>query len=73
MTIVEQMSNLTHGSYYWVLFLGYRKPTPCYFYKSNYEPESSCFLPGGMGDTSSNGVYADDIAKIGPEIIVPKF
>jgi hypothetical protein len=35
--------------------------------------EDSCFLPGGMGDVSSNGVYLDDIAKIGPQIIIPVF
>lgn len=74
MTIIEQMSKLKHGSYYWVLFDGYENPTPCFFYKDKYDRvDRSCFLPGGIGDTSSMGVYIEDIAKIGPEITVPKF
>jgi hypothetical protein len=69
---LTQLSELKHGSYYWVLFYGYKKPTPCFFYKDDDDLEDSCFLPGGMGDASSNGVYLDDIVKIGPEIIVPQ-
>jgi hypothetical protein len=70
---INQTKDLKHGKYYWVLLEGYNEPTPCYFYKSNYEPERSCFLPGGLGDTSSMGVFLDDIKKILPEIIVPIF
>lgn len=58
--------------WYWVLIDGYTNPTPCWFmYDEN--PNECCFLPGGMGDSSSFGLYADDIVKVGPEITVPKF
>lgn len=60
--------------WYWVLFKGYPKddPKPCWF---NYsEDHDDCyFLPGGMGDSSSMGVYLEDIAKVGPDIVEPKF
>ena len=54
--------------WYWVLLEEYETPTPCWYMK-----QSECFLPAGMGDSSSMGIYLDDIQKIGPEIIVPKF
>ncbi len=38
-----------------------------------YDEGDECFLPGGMGDSSSNGIYIDEIERIGPEIIVPNF
>ena len=57
----------------WVLIDGYDDPTPCWFSLDKDDPDYSYFLPGGMGDGSSNGVYLDDIEKIGPEIIVPIF
>lgn len=60
------------NGWYWVLFEGYDSPHPCWFMKGDDE-EDNCFLPGGMGDSSSCGVYADDIEKIGPEIIEHKF
>jgi hypothetical protein len=71
MSIIEQMQLLTHGNYYWVLLDGYEEPKPCLFMEDG--KEYSCFLPAGLGDSSSMGIYADDIEKIGPEIIVPKF
>lgn len=70
MSIIEQMKNLKHRHYYWVLFEGYSEPNPCFFIKSE-DPDESCFLPGGLGDTSSMGVYAQDIEKIGSEIPIP--
>lgn len=74
MTIKEQMMSLESGMYYWVQFKGYAtdNPIPCYFMK-DIDPDDSCFLPGGMGDSSSMGVYADEISKIGPKIEVPIF
>jgi len=32
-----------------------------------------CFLPAGLGDSSSMGIYLDEIVKIGPEINEPLF
>ena len=58
--------------WYWVLLDGYDEPTPCWFSYDD-DLDDCCFLPGGMGDSSSMGVYLDEIEKIGPEIIVPKF
>lgn len=54
--------------WYWVLIDGYDDPTPCW-----YMNKLQCFLPGGLGDSSSMGLYEDDIVKVGPEIIVPEF
>lgn len=69
--IGEQMNELTHRSYYWVLLKGYNQPIPCFFQKDRYNAADSCFLPGGIGDSSSMGIYADEITKIGPEIEMP--
>jgi hypothetical protein len=63
---------LTKNGWYWVLIDGYESPTPCW-YQHDDEIEERCFLPGGMGDSSSMGLYAEDIKKIGPEIIEPIF
>lgn len=60
----------TKEGWYWVLLDGYESPTPCWFMKMGND---WCFLPGGMGDSSSMGLYADDITKIGPSIEVPNF
>jgi len=57
--------------WYWVLIDGYDEPTPCWFILNS--SEEGCFLPGGMGDSSSAGLFREDISAIGPEIIVPKF
>ncbi len=54
--------------WYWVFIDGYKDPTPCW-----YMERSKCFLPGGMGDSSSTGLYEGDIERIGPEIDVPIF
>jgi hypothetical protein len=63
--------------WYWVLIEGYSEPTPCYYMGpdsfSQYEEGDEYFLPGGIGDSSSNGVYLSEINKIGPEIEVPIF
>jgi len=40
---------------------------------SSYDEGDENFLPGGMGDSSSNGIYMDEIERVGPEIIVPNF
>jgi|APCry1669192269_1035402.scaffolds.fasta_scaffold00806_14 hypothetical protein len=47
---------------------------PCYFdYNINYI-DSLYFLPGGLGDGSSNGLYEDDFEEFyEEEIIQPKF
>ena len=61
--------------WYWVLIDGWDTPTPCWFSRNDRynDPEGdSYFLPGGMGDSSSTGLYIDDLSKIGPEIIEPK-
>lgn len=60
------------SGWYWVVIDGYDTPTPCWF--SHSEDMDDChFLPAGLGDSSSDGLYMDDIYKIGPEIIEPKF
>ena len=71
--MAKQLTLPTKSGYYWVLIEGYDEPTPCLFsvLGKNENEDDACFLPGGMGDSSSNGVYLDE--KIGPEIIVPKF
>ena len=65
------------SGWYWVKIKGYSKPIPCWYMGPDsfylYEEGDECFLPGGMGDSSSNGVYLDDIEKIGPEILQPEF
>jgi len=58
----------TKSGWYWVLIDGYDTPTPCW-----YMDDLNCFLPGGLGDSSSMGLYEDDIEKVGPEIEVPIF
>jgi len=72
------MKNLPQKSgWYWVLIEGYDEPTPCWYSGTEcfryYEPGDEYFLPGGMGDSSSMGIYIDDIERIGPEIEVPNF
>jgi hypothetical protein len=70
---MENINNLPlKDGWYWILIDGYETPTPCWFMKGR-EPKDSCFLPGGLGDSSSMGIYIDEIVKIGPEIIVPEF
>jgi len=54
--------------WYWILLDGYEQPIPCW-----YMSDSKCFLPAGLGDASSVGIYAEDIIKVGPEINVPIF
>jgi hypothetical protein len=67
----------TKSGWYWVLLEGYKTPIPCWYMGpdsfSSYEVGQECFLPGGIGDSSSNGFYMDEVEKVGPEIIVPKF
>jgi hypothetical protein len=63
----------TTNGWYWVLIDGYNDPTPCWYYYWKSNPVESYFLPGGMGDSSSMGLFINDIQKIGPEIIVPFF
>ena len=54
--------------WYWVLIDGYKKPIPCW-----YTQGTDYFLPAGLGDGSSMGLYEDEIEKVGPEIIQPEF
>ena len=69
--MTEEISKLKDRSWYWLLLDGYDWYMPCLFMKGR-DPEDSCFLPGGLGDSSSMGIYADEIEKIGPEIIAPE-
>jgi len=69
--MTEEISKLKDGSWHWLLLDGYDWYMPCLFMKGQ-DPEDSCFLPGGLGDSSSMGIYADEIEKIGPEIIAPQ-
>lgn len=71
--ISEQLELPTKTGWYWILIDGYDTPTPCWFSYNKSEPEYSYFLPGGMGDSSSMGIYLRDLSKIGPEIEVPTF
>lgn len=61
----------TKDGWYWVLIDGWTTPTPCWFMSGS--GDEGCFLPGGMGDSSSTGLYREDISKIGPEITQPIF
>jgi hypothetical protein len=66
----ESISLPEKNGWYWVLINGYEQPTPCWY---SHDEDGGYFLPGGMGDSSSMGLFVDDIAKVGPEIIVPEF
>lgn len=60
--------------WYWVLENGTDSPIPCWFMKlSISDADDWCFLPGGLGDSSSTGIFIDDIEKIGPAISQPEF
>lgn len=63
----------TKTGWYWIVIVGWATPIACWFYYNENEPDESYFLPGGVGDESSNGVYIEDVEKIGPEIIQPDF
>ena len=68
---VNESQNLklpNKSGWFWVLIDGYDEPTPCW-----YMDDEQCFLPAGLGDSSSMGIYEDEIVKVGPEIIVPDF
>ena len=71
--ISEQLELPTKNGWYWVMIDGYDIPTPCWFSYDESNPEYSYFLPGGMGDSSSTGLYLRDLIKIGPEIEEPTF
>jgi hypothetical protein len=60
------------SGWYWVRISGYNTGTPCLFSKG-VEGGEGYFLPAGLGDESRDGLYADDIEAIGPEIIEPEF
>lgn len=67
----EQTDIPSKNGWYWVLPDGYDDPIPCWF--SHSEKIEDCyFLPAGLGDSSSMGLYLDEIEKIGPEIFMPK-
>lgn len=61
------------NGWYWVLICDYKTPTPCFYSYNEQEPESSYFLPGGVGDSSSAGLYIEDIEKVISKIAVPNF
>ena len=54
------------SGWFWV-DIGDDTKIPCWY------DGDDCFLPAGLGDSSSTGLYHDDIDKIGPEIIEPDF
>lgn len=54
--------------WYWILTKARTEPMPCW-----YDSQLQCFLPAGLGDSSSMGIYEEDIERIGPEIIEPTF
>ena len=76
-SVSENRKIPSKSGWYWILIKGYDEPIPCYYMGPDsfhsYEEGDECFLPGGMGDSSSNGVYMDEIERIGPEIQVPNF
>jgi hypothetical protein len=70
----KQLNYPSVDGWYWVLVDGYKRPIPCWYMKTSHpdpKGDPGCFLPGGMGDSSSTGLYSNDISKIGPEIIEP--
>ena len=67
--IKEDLSNKElpkENGWYWIESNG--EKIPCWFMS-----DLECFLPGAMGDSSSTGMYLEDIDKIGPQIIEPNF
>jgi len=68
--IKEDIELPQKDGWYWILIDGYNSPTPCWF---SDDEDGGYFLPGGMGDSSSMGIYKNDIVKVGPEIIEPIF
>ena len=61
------------NGWYWILMVGWTTPTPCWYYYDENDESDCYFLPGGLGDSSRDGLYLNEIEKIGPEIIVPNF
>jgi hypothetical protein len=61
------------NGWYWVLIYGYKTPTPCFYSYDKQEPKCSYFLPGGVGDSSSAGLFIEDIEKVSSKITVPNF
>lgn len=59
--------------WYWVRIAGYDGPIPCWYVAPRDNDDNPYFLPAGLGDSSSSGVYEEDIDSIGPEIIEPEF
>lgn len=53
--------------WYWIA-LDDEAIIPCWFMS-----EIECFLPAGLGDSSSSGLYLDSIEKVGPKIEAPIF
>ena len=71
--VFEKMEIPKKEGWYWILLDGYDSPTPCWLMIDKRDPENSCFLPAGLGDSSRDGIYMNEIKKIGPEIVEPKF
>lgn len=67
-----ERKDLKDRKWYWVLVDGYDWYMPCLFMEDKENPDWCCFLPAGLGDKSSMGIYFDDIEKVGPEIIAPE-
>lgn len=72
--IAEQSQNApTEDGWYWIKLKRVNRPIPCWYMSDEDDPEDSCFIPGGLGDPSRNGIYLEDIEKIGPRIEQPEF
>lgn len=69
---MSSIEELKDRKWYWVLVEGYDWYMPCLFMEDKDDKEDSCFLPAGLGDTSSMGIYLDEIEKIGSEITPPE-
>lgn len=59
--------------WYWVLIDGYSSNnlTPCWYYYDTSNVEESYFLAGGLGDSSSAGLFHNDISKVVSKIKMP--
>lgn len=70
--MIEEINKLKDRSWYWILVDGYDWYMPCLLMKGRDPEDRHCFLPAGLGDSSSMGIFEDDIDKIGPQIIEPE-
>ena len=55
-----------NSGWYWVWIIGIESPIPCW-----YSIDTDYFLPAGLGDSSSQGIFSNEIEQLGPEIQEP--